>query len=278
MPEIDDPYEKYKRAATNKERDFAIFARMPARPHPKLRRMPRSKGWVPISIFVAAILAAGIFLVTMGNEDPAASSLGVGLLAGAVVGAVVLFGDKRIDEASAHRDWSIATRDTLASFKKCRGLAADGLDLYSIDVTDRFLMNASFVGTDLRSTRFLHCNLRFADFKRAKLCNAWMAFCDLSEVDMSRADLSYSTCCYSTFDRADLTRANMTQAALTGSTFIETDLAHARLNGAYLEGANLSTAKGLNEAELDNVHWDKWTLWPEAFVPPRSTTTESTQQ
>jgi uncharacterized protein YjbI with pentapeptide repeats len=78
-------------------------------------------------------------------------------------------------------------------------------------------------GLDLR-----HRDLRFADFRGARLVNA-----DLRGADLSDADLGY----------ADLQGANLEQANLQGASLCFAELQNASLHYAQLQGANLRGAK-----------------------------------
>lgn len=48
------------------------------------------------------------------------------------------------------------------------------------------------------------------------------------------------------------------------------DFDHADLTGANLRGADLTDARNLATAQLDNVRWDDATDWPTGFDPPPS--------
>jgi len=267
-------YAHYKLSETDKERDVATFAFMPARNHPVTKRNRFSEGWTLITAGVTVVLVAGVILAFVASSGSALRDIGAATVSGALIGLVILYGDKRVDKAQDQRDMSSDARNILISNSKgsARGLPADTLDLYAVDVKDFFLMDASFDRADLRMARFTNCNVRFASFEKAKLINSWLAFCDATGANFVKADMRFSTCSFTTFNNAVLKGADLTFAAFPGASFKGADLTEAILRDAFLAGADLSEVTGLDIADLHGVHFDDTTLWPEGFKPPQSDT------
>ena len=67
----------------------------------------------------------------------------------------------------------------------------------------------------------------------------------------------------------NLSGANLSGANLSGADLRGADLYGADLYGANLRGANLSGAD-LRMADLSWAEHDKYTQWPDGFVPPKN--------
>lgn len=120
------------------------------------------------------------------------------------------------------------------------------------------------------------------------LFQANLAYLDLPNKDFSgsrlrQADLSLSTMNYANFEATNLSVANMFAARFTGANFKNADLTNAVMVGTYLGGANftgakmtrvnlsgaeMATAKGLTQAQLDQTCGDEATELPPGLRIP----------
>jgi uncharacterized protein YjbI with pentapeptide repeats len=68
------------------------------------------------------------------------------------------------------------------------------------------------------------------------------------------------------FNKASFRGADLTAASLRGAVFENADMREARLNLANLSGADLSKAKGLTQAQLDQACGDAATKAPQGLT------------
>jgi uncharacterized protein YjbI with pentapeptide repeats len=99
------------------------------------------------------------------------------------------------------------------------------------------LVNVSFISCDLRAVDFSQCEFKRVRFRRSKKKPIDLSDCNFAGVDLSQMDLS----------GANLSYADFTDAIL---------------NGTNLKGANLSSAIGITQEELDSAVIDSNTILP----------------
>jgi uncharacterized protein YjbI with pentapeptide repeats len=104
------------------------------------------------------------------------------------------------------------------------------------------------------------------DLSNADLSHTWMKEKNLAGANFDGAVAQYMCMSYANFSGAsfrgtDLTGVNLANADLSGA-----DLTDAILNIASIKGADLSTAKGLTQAQLDVACADDATKLPEGLT------------
>jgi uncharacterized protein YjbI with pentapeptide repeats len=111
---------------------------------------------------------------------------------------------------------------------------------------------ATLTGLSVRLQRLDGIGLRGLDLRA----------CDFTSTSLRRADLRGALLDGASFRGADLAGANLTGASLGG-----TDLLEANLRKADLTAANLSGARGLENAHIQRARYDRATKWPRGFDP-----------
>ncbi len=159
----------------------------------------------------------------------------------AVALAAITFGlSLSASPALAQNAAQIAKVQAGASCPKC--------NLFQADLNTRTLKAKNFSGARLRQA-----DLSLGSFNRSRFDGA-----DLRDVNGFGALFSGAN-----FARADLTNANLVGAYLEGANF-----SGANLSGVILSGAELSTARGLTQAQLDKTCGDKATRLPSGLRIP----------
>ena len=124
---------------------------------------------------------------------------------------------------------------------------------------------------DLRGT-----NLHSANLKKAVLREAKLQFVNFTKADLTGANLEKAK-----MQEANLQSANLTEAKLKKASLLDANLQYVNLENAdlrkaqfneevlfisaNLKGANLSTATGLNEGQIQMAVTDEDTKLPEYF-------------
>lgn len=107
----------------------------------------------------------------------------------------------------------------------------------------------------------------------ATLTEANLSNSKFADANLSRANLSRAVFTDTDFKGAEFTRANLTGAQFQGGQFQNarfggTQLKDANLNQADFSGADLSTVKGLQQAQLDVACGDEKTRLPVGLSLP----------
>jgi hypothetical protein len=102
-----------------------------------------------------------------------------------------------------------------------------------------------------------HCDLAGTDLSNQCVKNGDLIGADLDRVNAHYMCMSYANFTGATFRNADLTGANLGHSNLTRA-----DLTGARLDITSIKGANLATAKGLTQAQIDLACGDAETKLP----------------
>ena len=111
-------------------------------------------------------------------------------------------------------------------------------------------------------------NLSAVNLFKADLSNATLIEADLRNAELAEADLMNAR-----LNQADLRGANLTDAVLSGA-----DLADVRFDQAIIIGANLSSARNLDQSQIDVALGDHTTRLPEGIFQPRSWTSDLMQE
>ena len=105
-------------------------------------------------------------------------------------------------------------------------------------------------------------NLSAVNLFKADLSNAALIEADLRNAELAEADLTSAK-----LNQADLRGANLTDAILAGA-----DLADVRFDQATIIGADLSSARNLDQSQIDVTLGDLTTRLPEGLFQPRAWT------
>jgi uncharacterized protein YjbI with pentapeptide repeats len=141
------------------------------------------------------------------------------------------------------------------------GASLFGSDFVEVNFTDANLSGvkghgANFTGANLTRTTFEGANLLGADLERVNGRDA-----NFTGASMLGANLDEGH-----FDRASFKNANFFGASLGSAAFPGADFTGATLNHANLAGADLSTAKGLTQAQIDQACGAATTHLPPGLV------------
>jgi len=128
------------------------------------------------------------------------------------------------------------------------GASCTGCNLFQADLSYRDLPNVNLSGSRLRQA-----NLSLVTMNGANLRGA----------DLSVADLFGGR-----FTGASFAHANLRDANLVGAYFGSTDFSGAGLVGAILSGAEMETARGLTQEQLDTACGDQETRLPAGLRIP----------
>lgn len=110
--------------------------------------------------------------------------------------------------------------------------------------------------------------LEDATLTEAHLSNAKLADANLSRANLSRAIFSDTDFKGATFNDANLTSAQFRSGQFQNARFDGTILVDAQLENANFSGANLFTAQGLKQAQLDVACGDERTRLPVGLSLP----------
>jgi uncharacterized protein YjbI with pentapeptide repeats len=172
------------------------------------------------------------------------------------------------------------------------------------DLSKAVLFNVDFSGTDLRDSRLQGANFEKATLIRAALSGSDATGANFSRVEayrtsfakmiakganfgsaeLERADFSGADLEGANFNKSELGRAVFDDALLTGTSFQFANLSRVELSkaryagpidftGAFLyltriEGIDLSAAKGLTQAQIDQACGNEDTVLPPGLTMP----------
>lgn len=137
------------------------------------------------------------------------------------------------------------------------------IDLRKATLGHANLTGAYLVGTNLAGAQLVQANLAGAHLWRANLAGAHLLTADLRNADLGDAHLPAAE-----LGGANLTGAYVGDANLTGAQLVRANLAGAHLAGTILRSANLEGVMNLKTANLDGIHWDEQTVWPDGTINP----------
>ena len=96
----------------------------------------------------------------------------------------------------------------------------DGFDLSGVDLSDRNLTSASFIGTDLNRADFTGAVLHYADLSKADLTAARLVLADLSGAFLDGATLFLANLSRAEFFKTSLIGANLSAVRAEGAAFV----------------------------------------------------------
>jgi uncharacterized protein YjbI with pentapeptide repeats len=143
------------------------------------------------------------------------------------------------------------------------------------------LNKAKLSGADLRVANFTEADLSGAVFDGADLSEAVLKGADLSDAsfrynaNLDGADLSGADCHHAVFDQANLEDADLRgtyldSASLEGSVCARANFSGAHLSATRVRGTDLHLAKGLTQAQVNDMLGDATTVLPDGLDRPKS--------
>ncbi len=122
-------------------------------------------------------------------------------------------------------------------------------------------------GRILAGARMTHSNFSRSDFSNAVLARADASHSEFNGADFTQADLTRvrlvdASCPQARFERARLAQADARGADFTRATFAQADVTRMNLEEADLSGADLRSALGLTQTQLDQACGDHRTRLP----------------
>ena len=154
-----------------------------------------------------------------------------------------------VGQASAFWPFGAPTRIELAP--SYRGVC-EGCDLSGRILTGARMSNSNFSRADFSGAVMARADASGSAFEEA----------DFTDADLSSAKLADAICPRATFERAVLRRSDVSGADFTRADFTHADVSMADFAGAIIAGADLRTARGLTQAQLDHACGDEQTLLP----------------
>lgn len=129
------------------------------------------------------------------------------------------------------------------------------------DIT-RVQAGASCTGCNLFQADLSYHDLPNVNLSGSRLRQANLSLSTMNGANFSRADLSVADLFGGRFTGASFAHARLRDANLVGAYFGGADFSGADLAGAILSGAELETARGLTQAQLDTACGDQDTRLP----------------
>lgn len=126
-------------------------------------------------------------------------------------------------------------------------------DLRGVNLVDAQLQNADLREARLQKAYLFKARLNEATLDGAHLEGAYLSDAELKNASMRYADLREAILVGAHLENADLTGANLEGARLSGAHLDGTRLFRARLKGTVLDSADLETAKGLEQAQVNEA-------------------------
>ena len=159
----------------------------------------------------------------------------------------------------------------------------ENVDLSDTDFTEANLSNANLSGAILAGTVMTRANLSYVNLSNTDLTETILDDVDsygphLSRTNFMRANLSGADLNQQELSSANLSRANLRDADLSGAILFSTNLRNADLRGANLFGvnlretdlsnANLSSARNLDQEEIERAKLNWRTKLPDYIIRP----------
>lgn len=155
---------------------------------------------------------------------------------------------------------------------KLVGAHLEYADLSKANLLQANLETATLWNATLQGANFQDANLSKADLWKANLENADLSSAVLSNANLSNANLSNAKLWNANLRNASLSDANLSHADfssadLGGATLLDAEVGGAIFHKTILKGANLTRAKKLTRAQLQEAITDEKTILP-ADLPP----------
>nr|VFK68038.1 MAG: Pentapeptide repeat-containing protein [Candidatus Kentron sp. UNK]VFK71912.1 MAG: Pentapeptide repeat-containing protein [Candidatus Kentron sp. UNK] len=142
------------------------------------------------------------------------------------------------------------------------------LDLRGVHLEQANLQEAHFEGINLMDAYLERSHLLGIHLEEAYLWEANLNRSLLFDAHLNNAELRGAYLQRSICQRADLRGTDLRKAHLEGANLQDAHLEGAFLWEAHLEGTNLSGAKGLTQAQIDDAILDEHTELPEGITRP----------
>jgi uncharacterized protein YjbI with pentapeptide repeats len=162
-------------------------------------------------------------------------------------------------------------------------LSVMGIFNHDADLSGAYLGNANFTRANLSGSDLSEAQINEANFDNAVLADAILAGAKIRSTEFRNSDLSSAVLTSATISRTGFEDANLSGADLRNAILSGVDLANANLSSALLDGTrliawkssgrgrpktrgtNLTTAKGLTQAQLDHACGDEETELPQGL-------------
>ncbi|GIK49562.1 MAG: pentapeptide repeat-containing protein [Hyphomonadaceae bacterium] len=128
------------------------------------------------------------------------------------------------------------------------------------DLSGRILVGARLTNSVFNGSDFSQAVLMRADASGSAFADA-----NFTEADLRRAKLIEADCPRAVFERATLASVDARNADFSRADFSEADVSRMNFEGALISGADLRTAQGLTQAQLDAACGDHRTRVPEGL-------------
>lgn len=181
--------------------------------------------------------------------------------------------DRRADDALKSDDRIARLQTRLANLQFVRARSGTDIEPRPFDSLD--LAGQQLGGLQLEGAEFRYANLRDSDFRDSDLRGADFGYADLAKAVFLHTDLTGAQ-----LDRQGVSSVDDSQPV---GTFVAANLSHAKvlglkivssgplnLTGAMLFGSDLSALSPSDLHGLSGVCYDRSTVWPSNFTPPRS--------
>ena len=152
-----------------------------------------------------------------------------------------------------------------AVFSKAYLIKAEGS---RVDLTNAVLRDATLTGASLRESRFASADLRRADLTRGTFTGSDFHKADMSSAIARGADFSGADLSGARLPMANLSETDLTDAVLSGVRAAEVTFTDATMSGARIDGADLRSAEGLTQEQLDTACGDALTRLPVGLSVP----------
>ena len=233
-----------------------------------------SQGSARAAAGIAVLLGCGVSLIAFTEVGSRWENLGQALTSGALVGAVFVFAESSLAQASERR----SRHQNLVQQVSASEVLV-GADLTGQRLCDLYLPSKRFTAARLQRIDLSRSVLLHGDLRHATLTDAMLIETDFGGSTFERADLTRISARASSFLDANLSRAVLQEADLRGADLSYAVLRDAVLVGADLRGAKLTcadlvgadlTGVRMTGADLQHVHYDMSTRWPSGFTPPNA--------
>lgn len=124
-------------------------------------------------------------------------------------------------------------------------------------------------GCNLFQADFAYQGIRNVNLSGARLRQASMSLATMDGVNFSGSNLSVANLFGGRFSGANFSGANLSKATLVGGYFGGANFSRANISGANLGGADLLSAKGLTQSQLNTACGDAYTKLRKGLTVPR---------
>ncbi|MEL6827327.1 MAG: pentapeptide repeat-containing protein [Pseudomonadota bacterium] len=155
-----------------------------------------------------------------------------------------------------------------ASLVVVAGLAASPAIAQNADNIGKVRDGQSCPGCNLFQAELSYKDANKIDLSGARLRQSNLALTTYDDANLSGANLSIANLFGARFNRTNFSRANLQNAIAVGTYFGASNLTGADLSGANFSGADLSLAKGLSQAQLNQACGDANTKLPKGKSIP----------